>query len=617
MSNASSLQQPPPSATTTTKIAPSYEERCRIAKVISQLSPEEKAHAKSKTFVPRSIKDYHDGGAFPEIHVAQYPRNMGNPHLRRQLTPNLMMPTISNNNNTKVGTAGSNQNNQKQQNQLAVVAKSNVMNVDIDQDGKVSYDSIVKGGTNSNKLVYTKLSDMKGGKANESDIALPSRDEEQEEAEHTNQAFMMILQQKMILDKPSGTAIINSQTSQNIEQKTKYIKYSANESVPGYNPSASANRIIQMIPKQIDPLMPPKHKHLKAPRGPAEDPVPILQAPPKKLTKEEREQWNIPACISNWKNARGYTIPLDKRLAADGRGLIDRSINSDQFAALSESLYVAEQQARQEVRMRALIQKKQLLQERNQREEDLRQLANQARLERNQIQTTSTTTKERTIISNNQNDNDDNRSSEGSSSSESFHGIVSSKSQSSNNRQQHPTPSAVMVETDDDIAARQRDKLRMERKKERERELRMERNMELKRKQKFEEERDVSEKIALGVHVGTGGDGGGIDSRLYNQSSGMDSGFAGGDDEYNIYTKPLFGSASSTTANSQYRPSRGDTLNEYNADEHYDKLVNDGITSKFQADKGFAGAGGKGYNMPSSQPRTLPVQFEREQASSK
>ena len=33
------------------------------------------------------------------------------------------------------------------------------------------------------------------------------------------------------------------------------------------------------------------------------------------------QDWKIPPCISNWKNQKGYTIPLDKRLAADGRGL--------------------------------------------------------------------------------------------------------------------------------------------------------------------------------------------------------------------------------------------------------------------------------------------------------
>jgi len=30
-------------------------------------------------YVPRKLSDFGDGGAFPEIHVAQYPLDMGNP----------------------------------------------------------------------------------------------------------------------------------------------------------------------------------------------------------------------------------------------------------------------------------------------------------------------------------------------------------------------------------------------------------------------------------------------------------------------------------------------------------------------------------------------------------
>lgn len=30
-----------------------------------------------KNWVPRSLQDYGDGGAFPEVHIAQYPLNMG------------------------------------------------------------------------------------------------------------------------------------------------------------------------------------------------------------------------------------------------------------------------------------------------------------------------------------------------------------------------------------------------------------------------------------------------------------------------------------------------------------------------------------------------------------
>ena len=153
------------------------------------------------------------------------------------------------------------------------------------------------------------------------------------------------------------------------------------------------------------------------------------------------------------------------------------------------------------------------------------------------------------------------------------------------------------------MAARQRDKLRIERKRERERELRYEANVELKKKQRLEEERDVSEKIALGVHsTGTGGGVDNVDSRLYNQSAGMDSGF-GADDDYNTYSKPLF--ATAAAGGSIYRPTRGET--EYNADEQYDTL-RDGATSKFQPHVGFGGAE---HPVSGAGPRTEPVQFEK------
>jgi SNW domain-containing protein 1 len=518
--------------------APSYEERCRAATALSKMTPEERKRA-PKLFVPRSLADFDDGGAFPEIHVAQYPRHMGNPHLKK--------PGAGNVNSTSRA----------------------IVNVEVDKDGEISYDAIIKGGTNADKKVYSRHDDLKGGEAKEEDVALPNEEEERAAAERTQLALQNLISKKTALDKPSGSAMVNAESSKNVEEKTQFIKYTPRPDAPGYNPAA-AQRVIQMVPAQVDPMMPPKHKHLKAPRGPAEDPVPVLHAPPKKLTKEERDKWNVPACISNWKNTRGYTIPLDKRLAADGRGLREHTINSN-FATLSESLYVAEKQARQEVRMRAQVQKKLAMQEKDKREEELRELANQARLERSGAAPTA-------------GGNDANVRVEDASDSD---------LDDSSSREE---------ETEDQVAARQREKLRMERKRERERELRQENNMEIK-KQKLESERDVSEKIALGVHTGSGG-AGEVDSRLYNQSSGMDSGF-GADDEYNTYSKPLF-DRQGVSSSSIYRPTRGET--EYNADESYDKLVQ-GATSKFQPAKGFAGAeGGKDIQ---AGPRSAPVQFEK------
>lgn len=42
---------------------------------------------------------------------------------------------------------------------------------------------------------------------------------------------------------------------------------------------------------------------------------------------------------------QGYTIPLDKRLAADGRGLQTVHINEN-FAKLAEALYIADRKVR-------------------------------------------------------------------------------------------------------------------------------------------------------------------------------------------------------------------------------------------------------------------------------
>eukprot|EP00544_Gedaniella_sp_CCMP2646_P008637 CAMPEP_0202482390 /NCGR_PEP_ID=MMETSP1361-20130828/1799_1 /ASSEMBLY_ACC=CAM_ASM_000849 /TAXON_ID=210615 /ORGANISM="Staurosira complex sp., Strain CCMP2646" /LENGTH=585 /DNA_ID=CAMNT_0049110247 /DNA_START=89 /DNA_END=1846 /DNA_ORIENTATION=- len=560
---STSKQSQPQPQKPATKV-PSYEERCDAATKMAKLTPAQRKEQGVKLFIPRSLADFNDGGAFPEIHVAQYPRHMGNPHVKNKSSG--MAPTV----------AG------KQSASTALV------NVEVDDSGEVSFDAIVKGGTNADKTVFTKYSDLRGGPADPEAVALPTQEEEEEAKRRTQAALGALVSQQTALDKPSGSALANAATSHNQEQKTQFIKYKRRPDAPGYN-SAAAQRVIQMVPAQVDPMAPPKHKHIKAPRGPAEDPVPVLHAPPTKLSKEERDAWNVPACISNWKNTRGYTIPLDKRLAADGRGLREHTINPN-FATLSESLYVAERQARQEVRMRAQVQKRLMLQEKEQREEELRNLANQARMERSGGGMATSAVPTTTSGGN---------------------GNVSGHSEDDDDSAPPPAASKIKnqpQETDEDVAARQRERLRQERKRERERELRLENNQELK-KQRLEAERDVSEKVALGVHTGHGGGlGGEVDSRLYNQSAGMDSGF-GADDEYNAYSKPLF-DRQGVSSSSIYRPTRGET--EYNADEQYDKLV-EGATSKFQPDKGFAGAEGGGGHASSGAARTAPVQFEKEQ----
>ena len=155
----------------------------------------------------------------------------------------------------------------------------------------------------------------------------------------------------------------------------------------------------------------------------------------------------------------------------------------------------------------------------------------------------------------------------------------------------------------------EREKLRVERRKERERELRMD-NMKGARKGKLDRdrERDVSEKIALGMHRGSAKLSGEAmyDSRLFNQSEGMDSGF-GAEDDYNTYTKPLFDKGSQSS--SIYRPKRdaGDAFGD--AEDAVDRVMN---TSRFKADKGF-----KGAEENAGVVRDGPVQFMKADASKK
>lgn len=51
-------------------------------------------------------------------------------------------------------------------------------------------------------------------------------------------------------------------TSKSQEAETRLLSYVLKEDVPGYNPLA-AKRIIRMVPAQLDPMMPPKHRHQK------------------------------------------------------------------------------------------------------------------------------------------------------------------------------------------------------------------------------------------------------------------------------------------------------------------------------------------------------------------
>lgn len=143
----------------------------------------------------------------------------------------------------------------------------------------------------------------------------PSEEEVQETADKTRAALEKLVNGKIKAAQPKNVP--------DNQGKTSFIRYT-----PGQQNGDAGlkQRIIKMSEVVEDPLEPPRFKHKKIPRGPPSPPPPVLRSPPRKATAAEQKEWMIPPCISNWKNNKGFTIPLDKRLAADGRGLQDVSV---------------------------------------------------------------------------------------------------------------------------------------------------------------------------------------------------------------------------------------------------------------------------------------------------
>ncbi|XP_044472037.1 SNW/SKI-interacting protein-like [Mangifera indica] len=496
-------------------------------------------YLKRQGFVPRKIEDFGDGGAFPEIHIAQYPLDMGR---------------------SRAGKPG-----------------SKVLPVTVDAHGNVAYDAIVKLNENAKKIVYSQHKDIVPKILRNDEEVEDDEEELQREIDETTQetkaALEKIVNVKLSAAQPKNVPHQSSES--------KYIKYKPSQQSVAFN-SGAKERIIRMVEKPVDPLEPPKFKHKRVPKASGSPPVPVMHSPPRPVTVKDQQDWKIPPCISNWKNPKGYTIPLDKRLAADGRGLQEVQIN-DNFAKLSEALYVAEQKAREAVAMRSKVQKEMLMKEKERKEQELRALAQKARSERTGAAPPASVSvpSEKNAV-----DTDD----------------VGGEYDHVREKERD-LPKETREEREQRL---QREKIREERRRERERERRLEaKDAAMGKKSKItrDRDRDISEKVALGMASAGTARGGEVmyDQRLFNQEKGMDSGFAT-DDQYNVYDKGLF--TAQPTLSTLYRPKKDADSEMYgNADDQLEKIMK---TDRFKADKGFAGSSER------SGPRDRPVEFEKE-----
>lgn len=476
-------------------------------------------------FIPRKQADFGNGGAYPEIHVAQYPLDMGRPG--------------------KGGAPGGGASRQEQTLALSLNAQ-----------GDVNYDAIVTQRGNSSKWIATGHKSLvpKLEKLNDS-FERPAEEDEDEVARETALALAAKVSKKQ--------AAVNPKNVPTVPGEAKYIKYT-----PAGVHSAANSRIIKMQDMPVDPLEPPKFPHIKVPRGSGSPPVPVMHSPPRKLSAQDHKDWKIPPCVSNWKNAKGYTIPLDKRLAADGRGLQEVQIN-DGFAKFSEALYIAENKARSAVETRAKMQRELLSREKERKEAELRDLAMQARMDR--VQGTSAyidRTEGTAVVPRRERDQ---RYTRGSPTYDSDKGSDDDWERGRASKEDREVSHPVGREEQ-----RRRDEIREQRRKERERERRLEaRNAHGYKRSKLtrDKDRDISEKIALGMAKVSGGEAM-YDQRLFNQDSTVQAGM-GAEDAYNLYDKPLF-----TDRSDVYR---GKANNREGEEADID-------TAKFKPSKGFTGA---------------------------
>ena len=116
---------------------------------------------KRKGWVPRDVDDFGDGGAFPEIHVAQFPLDMGR----------------------KDGTA------------------SKTVALQMDAAGNIKYDAILQQGRHHKTLIQGSARDLVARKVHEMDVDRPDEDEVMKKTQETQAALEKILNGKLTAAK--------------------------------------------------------------------------------------------------------------------------------------------------------------------------------------------------------------------------------------------------------------------------------------------------------------------------------------------------------------------------------------------------------------------------------
>ena len=332
----------------------------------------------------------------------------------------------------------------------------------------------------------------------------PTQEETLQNIYNTKKALEKLTNHRIKTYQSFKTNNLCNESNKNNQLKYKYIDYKLDS-------NKSKSHLIKLVALPVDPLSNLKYRHHKIPLSFNDEKnfVPVLQEPAQKLSYEEQKKWKIPPCVNMSNNPKGLVIPLDIRLANDGRNLREYQANQN-FAKFADILALTEKNVRKEIEDRNKIAQSIQIAAAMKKEQELRETAKQARQERKSL--------------NNNNselmyslDNDESRS----------------RTKTINDSYLKQKRKRSETNEDEENEKRERNELRAIRKKE----IEYERRIEIQKK--YEKEgRDINDKVLLGQNNIINNNNV-IDSRLYEQQGGIENVFEYNDD-CEVYDKPLF-----------------------------------------------------------------------------
>ena len=137
---------------------------------------------------------------------------------------------------------------------------SNALAVQVDAEGKVKYDAIARQGHNDKRIVHTSFQDLipLRQRADVGEISLdrPSEEEVAAQTEKTREALTKLVSGAVAAQKPK---IVKGIT----RNDPTYVRYTPANQMG--DTTRKNDRILKIVPRQQDPMEPPKFKYVYVP----------------------------------------------------------------------------------------------------------------------------------------------------------------------------------------------------------------------------------------------------------------------------------------------------------------------------------------------------------------